>query len=842
MTQELGKKLIPSDKKRLVKNCLTGLFLLVLVIIFFKEILSLKGSLFFSELFDTRYPFFKYVSTYVKNNTLPRWIPHVFCGFPLIADIKLGLLYPFNLLLFSILPIHFALSTTTILHYFLAGLFMYLYTRLLQLSRCSCLISAMVFMFNGFFLHSRAIANTLSTLVWLPLVLYFIERALIVDIASINYSCVILGGMVLGILFLGGHFQHSYYIVGLVFCYLLLKYYQLSGPKSKLRDALKLSYILMIILIIAVGIFAVQLLPTYELTRLAARSKVNYALSIAVPENSLSLRNIVLFIFPNFYGGSLSERKEDASVYIIGIIPLILALLSVLWGRKRGFKRFYFLIGVVSLLIALGKGSPFYWLLYYLRLPGFSMFRSPIRIQFLFIFSTSILAGFGFNALENLRESKKDFYNKVKLVIWGSLLITIALVSRIFYNLYFLLKGSLSSNYLLLYQVPLELKSYLFEILKQDSIKFVFLNLSFVSLLIFYMKNKVSLKIFRIIVLILVFFNLYLYRPLGLPFRGDMDKSNVEFFLKKPASVEFLQKDYELFRFFSLSKIKEPLEIIKKEMDFSQWLVDSEKIVINHVKNNLVENTGVGFEISSSSGHSSLLLMRYIEFTKGDLDIEPLRMTAYPDFLNHHNLLGLLNCKYIITSTDSKSYENLFIRNELEEVYQDEISKIYLYKGYLPRVFFVQRALVIKNKKDILETLKKDSFNPRECVILEETINSHLLAQASSQDFYELKVVQYLPEMVTINVKNHSPGFLVLLDTNYPGWKVFVNGAMEKIYQANYLFRAVHLTAGSHKVEFVYDPLSLKLGFIITLFTLLASAITLGWIECKRRSILRNTR
>jgi uncharacterized membrane protein YfhO len=55
-----------------------------------------------------------------------------------------------------------------------------------------------------------------------------------------------------------------------------------------------------------------------------------------------------------------------------------------------------------------------------------------------------------------------------------------------------------------------------------------------------------------------------------------------------------------------------------------------------------------------------------------------------------------------------------------------------------------------------------------------------------------------------------------LSDTYFPGWRVFVDGKEEKIYRADYNFRAVPISAGKHRVEFVYDPLSFKMGAIIT--------------------------
>jgi len=62
---------------------------------------------------------------------------------------------------------------------------------------------------------------------------------------------------------------------------------------------------------------------------------------------------------------------------------------------------------------------------------------------------------------------------------------------------------------------------------------------------------------------------------------------------------------------------------------------------------------------------------------------------------------------------------------------------------------------------------------------------------------------------------------LVLSDTYYPGWEVYVDEKRDKIYKANYCFRAVALSKGKHKVKFAYNPLSFRIGLYVSLTTLL---------------------
>ena len=83
------------------------------------------------------------------------------------------------------------------------------------------------------------------------------------------------------------------------------------------------------------------------------------------------------------------------------------------------------------------------------------------------------------------------------------------------------------------------------------------------------------------------------------------------------------------------------------------------------------------------------------------------------------------------------------------------------------------------------------------------------------------------------------PGWLVLADTYYPGWRVFVDGVEGRIYRADYVLRAVPLATGSHQVEFVYEPMSFKVGATISGITLLLvlGAWGVGMVLKPQRSI-----
>ena len=79
--------------------------------------------------------------------------------------------------------------------------------------------------------------------------------------------------------------------------------------------------------------------------------------------------------------------------------------------------------------------------------------------------------------------------------------------------------------------------------------------------------------------------------------------------------------------------------------------------------------------------------------------------------------------------------------------------------------------------------------------------------------------VKRSPDEVIVLTEAGTPGYLFLGDMFYPGWKAFVDGKQEPIMRGDYLFRVVRIPAGEHKVQFVCDPFSIKLGIAITILT-----------------------
>jgi uncharacterized membrane protein YfhO len=111
-------------------------------------------------------------------------------------------------------------------------------------------------------------------------------------------------------------------------------------------------------------------------------------------------------------------------------------------------------------------------------------------------------------------------------------------------------------------------------------------------------------------------------------------------------------------------------------------------------------------------------------------------------------------------------------------------------------------------------------FDPVRTAILERAIGSGGTIAPLPND---AKIVGYGPNAIALETNAASAGILLLSEVWYPGWRGWVDDREVEVLRADYLYRAVELPAGAHRVRFQYDPGSFKLGlglFGITLVVL----------------------
>jgi hypothetical protein len=90
-------------------------------------------------------------------------------------------------------------------------------------------------------------------------------------------------------------------------------------------------------------------------------------------------------------------------------------------------------------------------------------------------------------------------------------------------------------------------------------------------------------------------------------------------------------------------------------------------------------------------------------------------------------------------------------------------------------------------------------------------------------------LVEDSPTRLTIQVDASQPSYLLLADTDYPGWRAEVDGQPVEIQRANRAFRAVRVPAGTHEVVFAYRPMSVRVGAGISAAAFIILTVAAIW-------------
>ncbi|MBN1935646.1 MAG: YfhO family protein [Anaerolineae bacterium] len=158
--------------------------------------------------------------------------------------------------------------------------------------------------------------------------------------------------------------------------------------------------------------------------------------------------------------------------------------------------------------------------------------------------------------------------------------------------------------------------------------------------------------------------------------------------------------------------------------------------------------------------------------------------------------------------------------------------KVYELPDALPRAYVVHEAIVIEDNAAALAAMADLTFDPAQKVILHAGPEPNLTGFEDLPGLSQVTIETYEPERIALEVTLPAPGYLVLSETNYPGWQATVDGIPSEILRANVHFRAVALEGGTHHVELAYKPASYTIGFTISLIA--CAALLVGLVVNRR--------
>ncbi len=367
--------------KGAVRGWPLGLFLLAVLGLFWRLWWpdATSWAFAYGDFTEQYYPMRAFVAAQWHMLQIPLWDPFTFSGEPAAGASLFAPFYPIGLwqALFPP-PLPFpALEFDALFHLALGGWFTYLFLRQRTQDLWAGLLAGTAFALGGYLTSYPVLQlGILYTAVWLPLVLYLIERGLTRN----RLSSMLLPGLALGVSILAGHPQTFLYIAYVVFPYLILRTRQEAWSWSRSLAAA------LVVGLTAMGAGAAHWLPGLELLRLSPRVHLTYG---QVAHG---------FTWADFWGLVRPNANAWSPLYV-GLLALILALASPMLARRhRGEILFWMVLALLALLLSLGKNG-FLYPFFYRWVPGFALFRNQERAAFLVSFALAVLAGYGFAGL-----------------------------------------------------------------------------------------------------------------------------------------------------------------------------------------------------------------------------------------------------------------------------------------------------------------------------------------------------------------------------------------------------------------------------------------------------------
>jgi hypothetical protein len=152
-----------------------------------------------------------------------------------------------------------------------------------------------------------------------------------------------------------------------------------------------------------------------------------------------------------------------------------------------------------------------------------------------------------------------------------------------------------------------------------------------------------------------------------------------------------------------------------------------------------------------------------------------------------------------------------------------------------PRAWLVGKVLKV-TEEEALSALHSSrladgsAFDPARVALVETPLDF----AARELDGSETARVTHLSDAsMEIQTTSNADAFLVTSDAFYPGWQATIDGSPAPLFQTDYVFRGLHVPAGTHTVRFEFRPRTFYKGALISAASVLALCACVFWLKRK---------
>ncbi|MCX6793688.1 MAG: YfhO family protein, partial [Candidatus Gottesmanbacteria bacterium] len=634
----------------------------------------------------------------------------------------------------------------------------------------AALFAALLFNFSSFANVWMEFTTIWHTILWLPLLLYIIERGVKQKTLSLSQQILFVAGVVCAIT--AGHPQDFLNSFIFLILYTLIRVFTMPGWTKNDKRSFFIHPILWIFTI-PFFIAAAQLFPTIELFRHSARVSHDYQ---GIIRNMLvQWWQTPLMAVQDLFGNPATKSNFTGD-YVgktlsVGMTGFFFALAALLHKYKSWHKTFFMWAGIGILLITIR--TPLTELLYRYPWPVLST-GTPTRNLFILAFSISILAGFGYDAIR-----------QTKQLPFKALIATGGVLSVLW--LFVFLHPSISGLNYTINSVSTMKRAMIIATA-------IFAALSLILLITRYKKTL----LWAIIPLTIaeLFYGFIKFNP----FVPTL------FVYPENKLITYLQTNTGINRFWGYGTTGIEANFATQEHIYSTDGTDPLNL---RWYNQFLQ--------ASREGNIAVTFNRT---TRSDAQIQPgYGEKDLPSNEFRLRIMDTLGVKYVIDRSENPKDNDTFPVSRFKMVWHEEDWTIYENRLSAPRFFLTSDVRTYKNALDFETQFFAQDFHPDKTVLL--GLHDWNTLPRLTTGYGSAKLISYAPNIVTIAVQTDSQQLLFLSDTYDDGWTATINGRVTNIYMADYAFRAVLVPKGESVVIFTYAPRSFWTGIVISIIALL---------------------
>lgn len=810
--------------KREIKNNMKVFILYMLFILCLNWSVLFGFNIMKWDIMDMHFPNAVFLSNSLWNGILPLWNPMYFFGVPHYANIGTPIYYPSTFLLALFGYPLWAVGVEYCLHVLFACFGMFLLTKYFleanhkEKSIFFAFLAGILYGFSTVFLSNAQHIMIIISATWMPYIYLYVRKYL--EKQKIIYLLIAGGATGLSI-------QGGYPELWVALFFTLIPYFVCYEREEKILKRLFVAaYKYLAFAIFSALAGAIILVPFCGVSHFLARMEGG------VTVNSYSLAYVFSTIIPEFWKYICNyEGVIDVSMIsmYMGIVSIV-SLPIIVFRKQRKETLFYLGIIVFSFLMMLGNNS-FLHPFFYKYFPGFSTLRFPSLWRSVLSIFVLLLVAEIWSDLFATKKGRKRFlvFNAILLV---TLIIAIVVIPTLDsfqkYTNDGELLGTLLTSSLFIISYFVIVLSYNFISQKKNglTILMILFTCTVLGEVIWFYSKESSITIFRGDLLdyfkneelkaeIDWYYNRDKGRNRDVDY-ADSDRTNGEGVnsLDIVYQKNLTEYGYTLLKFKNVEKYKKSYNDITIQGNPEAYLTDnivSEKDV---VYDDWINDFGVPCD-QIYIGTPTYSVTNTSDVQWHDVILEDVCINGIYD-----NNGTVFLCQF--EALDNEAWYRK-IRIMLHDSNTEQINASILFETEEENVAFEDISFQAMNESGnrYIEIYFPDNKTYKKLTISSEDLSKnysiHYMICEKNNASSNVKIERFYPNTIEISASPDTPCYLVLLQSNYFGWKVYVDGEEKEIETVNDVFMGTYLEPGEHQVIFKFVPIDFFIGGGITI-------------------------